>query len=49
MEKGAAVFDEYCLPTLFESEEYTWTVGRRPMYALRARDPYTYTCLWKVN
>jgi hypothetical protein len=29
--KGAAVFDEYCSLTLFESEKYTWTVKRRPM------------------
>jgi hypothetical protein len=29
--KGAAVFDEDCLLTLFESEKYTWTVERRPM------------------
>jgi hypothetical protein len=29
--KGAAVFDEDCLLSLFESEEYTWTVERRPM------------------
>jgi hypothetical protein len=29
--KGPAVFDEDCLLSLFESEEYTWTVERRPM------------------